>query len=221
MQHLTPLFLTILTFEMTFICSTVFHWFGPVSKSIMNTTKRLDYSFAMMSCFAGPFAMFYYNFQERYVLVISLFLVCFLLNVVCFVLNLGEWIHHHSRYLLKVKIFSFAGFSSIFLPNSIQFVKRLVLGRGDDELMNPYSTFYYISSWLAMIIGVACFVTKYPEKLYPGKFNIVVSILMIWLILEGSSHQIWHLMVIYGLFATTYGVYLDAGERMNKICYAA
>ena len=130
LTHVAPLFLTCVSYEMTFVCSTIFHWFAPVSKSIMKTTKRLDYSFAMMSCFVGPFAMFYYNFQDRFVLVVSIFLVCFVLNVVCFVLNLGDWIHHHKRYFLKVKIFALAGFSSIFLPNFIQHAKRLLIARG-------------------------------------------------------------------------------------------
>lgn len=124
LNFLAPLGFSMLSFELTFLCSTIFHWFGPVSKRVMNITKRLDYSMAMSSSFLGPFSIFYYNYYDRYLVVLLVFVVGFSLNLMCFVLNLGEWIHLRKHYFLKVMVFSIAGVLCVFVPNVFIFGKR-------------------------------------------------------------------------------------------------
>lgn len=165
-----------ISYLMAFVSSTLFHWFGPISRRVMQFTKRLDYSFAISSTFTGPFAGFFYNYYDRAWLINLMFGFGASLTLTCFILNLGEWIHLTKNYFKKVMLFSLAGFTSVFVPNASIFIKRLFFGRGQDELLHHDTLLMHFTIWGSLLIGVFCFATKYPEKAYPGKFNIIVSI---------------------------------------------
>ena len=72
----------------------------------------------------------------------------------------------------------------------------------------PKLLFWYIGG-ISYIIGAFLFMFRVPEKLYPGKFDII-----------GSSHQIFHILVVIGVITPYFGC-LDAYYyRINNICHA-
>jgi len=73
--------------------------------------------------------------------------------------------------------------------------------------MFAYGTLFCALSGLGYILGVIVYVSRIPERLYPGKFDI-------W----GHSHQIWHFFVLSAAILHYVSSLINYHVRMELEC---
>jgi adiponectin receptor len=73
-------------------------------------------------------------------------------------------------------------------------------------LPNP-TLINWVLGGLAYAFGVIIYITRYPEKKWPGKFCI-------W----GSSHQIWHFFVLLGIIFHFFASLDSYYDRKKYVC---
>ncbi len=130
-------------------------------------------------------------------------------------------------YLNLVSIFSICTFIVTFIPGFEKPDKRvkrgiLFFGLGASALI-PFLHLIFLNvngnildyiirnkilSLICYLIGVIIYVKRFPEYIWPGKFCFI-----------GSSHQLWHTLIVMAIIFT-YLASLDAyNSRLNQaIC---
>jgi len=63
---------------------------------------------------------------------------------------------------------------------------------------------YWILGGVSYVVGACIYMSRYPEKKFPGKCCYY-----------GSSHQIWHCLVITGVVLHYLGSITTYHERLN------
>ena len=70
-----------------------------------------------------------------------------------------------------------------------------------DPLCMAWFMWQYLQAGLCAIVGALLLILKVPERFAPGWFNFV-----------GNSHQLWHLLVVWGMWIgseTNHTLYLQ------------
>jgi len=171
-----PMVVFLLSGMVCFLGSALFHTFGCQSQKAFYFFLKIDYS-GISVLIAGSIVPFVcYIFHElthwQYVYLVSLTVVSLAVIYVSFSERFSEEKYQPYRAAL------FALMACFFI---VPFGHMLwVYGNVDT------STFlHFVSSAGLYLLGVASYVLRFPERLFPGKFDI-------WL----HSHQVFHMFIV-------------------------
>ncbi len=67
--------------------------------------------------------------------------------------------------------------------------------------------FLYSLGGITYILGCLIYISRTPERWYPGRFDLV-----------GSSHQIWHVFVFGGIIFHHFASINSYYDRLNHEC---
>jgi adiponectin receptor len=81
------------------------------------------------------------------------------------------------------KIFLMLGLSTSIPLIHMGFFSENITGKFEPKL------YYWVVGGLYYVIGCLIFIYRFPERIWKGAFCII-----------GSSHQIWHIFVILGIY---------------------
>jgi len=71
---------------------------------------------------------------------------------------------------------------------------------------DPQLKFWYIGG-AVYISGCLIYIFRFPERIFPGKFDLI-----------GSSHQIWHIFVLGGIIFHHFASLNTYFDRLNHEC---
>ncbi|CAH0519887.1 unnamed protein product [Peronospora belbahrii] len=174
-----PIFVFMASAVICLTCSAVFHLMFVVSRSAFTFLSRLDYAGITILIAGSFYPMIYYSFychewlRSAYLVSISA------MAALTFIVALMP-VFSTPRFLVaRTCIFLSLGFFG-FVP-----VTHLV---GHFGFFDPHVT-VMIGPLLLMGLlytsGAIIYATKFPERFYPGRFDL-------WF----SSHQLWHICVV-------------------------
>jgi len=193
-----PLFVFLIGAISCLSMSTVFHLFFVKSKELSEFLARFDYAGISLLIAGSCFPIYYYSyFCKEFFRIFYLSLI----SAVClfiFLFSLTKTFTHPSKRKVRGVLFLVAGLST-----AIPIVHLLFIG--DDAGMIPNQKFgFWIIGGLSYVVGSLIYMGRFPEKKFPGKFCYY-----------GSSHQIWHCLVITGIVMHYLGSIATYHERLN------
>ena len=175
-----PLFVFMTSAILCLSFSSIFHLIGNISIPFHRILSRFDYGGICLlitgSCYPPIYYFLYYETKLR--LFYLIFITTFGLTI--FGLCLTNGFNLPSKRVLRGSIFlSFGICSGIPLLHIFISRKNFI---GYNESARYY--FWYLGG-ITYIIGAVMFILRFPEKLYPGRFDYF-----------GTSHQILHITVL-------------------------
>ncbi|KAJ1977631.1 inc metabolism membrane protein [Dimargaris verticillata] len=164
------------------LCSTMYHTFCHHSHlGTMRCAVMLDYIGISVLITASIMTVVYYSyyctpFYQSLYLALSL-----LVGAVGISLSTFSWFDHTDYRHVRVTIFVLMSVLGI-LP-----LTQLAYTYGTHPVLEFITPI--VKSLACYVAGVYFYANKYPERLYPGHFDLI-----------GNSHQLWHLGVIGGIY---------------------
>ena len=183
--------------------SATFHLLLSISINYHRILSRFDYGGIIIlitgSCY--PPYIYYFYCDEK----LKFFYVAFMtvFGITSFLLCLTNGFNMPNKRVLRGSLFLTFGISAgipimhmILFPNTI-------IG------VSPYAkTKFWVIGGIIYILGGFLYIIRFPEKIYPGKFDYF-----------GSSHQLLHFSVVFGAVFHYFGC-LDAYySRFEYLCY--
>jgi adiponectin receptor len=197
-----PLFIFLISAILCLTFSAVYHLIGCVSKTYHEVLSRFDYGGISLlvtgSCFP-PYYYFFYcepKFSIFYLIFISTF------GITTFCLSLTKSFNSPKMREFRGKLFLIFGLSAGIPIVHLSIVGDKLIGYNPDLRL----LFWYLGG-VTYVIGGIIYITRFPEKKFPGKFDYF-----------GSSHQIFHFAVVIAAYFHYLGS-LDAYySRFNYLC---
>ncbi|KAJ1976170.1 inc metabolism membrane protein [Dimargaris xerosporica] len=164
------------------LCSTMYHTFCHHSHlGTMRCAVMLDYIGISVLITASIMTVVYYSYyctpyyQSLY-LILSL-----MVGALGICLSTFSWFDHTDYRHIRVTVFVLMSVMGIcpLIQLAYTYGSHPVL-----EFTTPI-----VKSLACYVAGVYFYANKYPERLYPGHFDLI-----------GNSHQLWHLGVIGGIY---------------------
>ena len=163
-----------------FLQSTIYHWLHNCSKSWNKNLECLDYCGTANKLFAGHMTWMYYALGPHSFLfggyliaqIIILLVTLIVIYKITFSSNVDFTTNENIRnglYLAQQGLIYIVILHQLSINQSPKF----------------FACFYVILFLSFYAIGLASYVTKYPEALWPGKFDTYFN-----------SHQIMHVMIL-------------------------
>lgn len=175
-------------------CSTIFHWFSNHSEGVYSFLCKLDYTGISFLITGSMIPAYYYGF---YCTVIAKYIHIFITLALCILcVCVSMWNKFSAP---KYRPLRFGVFVLFGLYGSIPFI-HIFIRDGYVLSVKAYSLWGFVSMAAVYLTGALVYVTRFPERFMPGKFDI-------W----ASSHQLWHVCVV-----TAALVYYDALLNMVK-----
>lgn len=174
-----PIFVFMASAVVCLTCSTIFHLMFVYSRRAYTLLSRLDYAGISILIAGSFYPMIYYSFychpwlRRTYLTAISV------LAAITFTVTLIPSFHTQKYLVARTGIFLALGFFGV-VP-----VGHLIWHFG---LLDPHVTIMLgplLLMGLLYTVGAVVYATKFPERLYPGRFDVFFS-----------SHQLWHLFVV-------------------------
>jgi channel protein (hemolysin III family) len=187
--YLTPIGIQIQCLS-SFLClflSTLYHTYFPVSRDVYFILRRLDYAGILVAVIGSTIPAYYYYFycddtlRDFYCIVHGVLGLVVLLFII-----FKNDSHVKSKSVMLVLLVISAFFPKLHI--------MFYLDERRGMIKNPLENDFYIGG-LMIGIGFLFFSTKIPEKIFPGKFDLVIN-----------SHQIWHVFVVIGMCYFNSGV---------------
>ena len=177
------------------------HLLYPKSEKYCINTQFLDYT-GINLLIAGTFSTFvYYAFYCN--IIIQKIYYSLILGIALIIIPIS-----------KLKIFSTAKYrwirTTTFILYGCSFLAPIIHRISINEIND--NTFYvelnyFILSGSMYITGILFYISRYPEKRFPGKCDLF-----------GSSHQIFHIFVLLGGFFTLIGSVVSMTNENNIKC---
>lgn len=192
---------------LAFICftnSAVFHLFSAYGEKANAFFSRLDYAgIALLitgSCIPPYYYLYYCNsfYRNIYMVFIS---SC---SIMVFICTLTPKFNRPMFRRFRGLLFLTLGLSAASPLIHLFFFYNPKIGMIDDPIL-----FFWIGGGLCYIGGVGIYLSRFPEKKCPGKFDYC-----------GASHQIWHSLVILGMITHYYGCLGSYYDRVLHECPA-
>ena len=189
-----------------FTFSTLFHWFCVVHPTLCHVLHKLDYAGISFLNFGSSFAIFYYYFYCRpfafWIFTTCIFLACF--SVFC--ASMSEWIDDPVHHRFKGFMYGFLGISNLIPFFYILYLVNNASPENDDL---PYGkeVIGVFALGAIYLTGLAFYITKFPERKFPYKFDF-------WL----HSHAIWHCFVFGAALTTFYSIIWLYQNRLDHKC---
>ena len=160
-------------------CSALFHLFSSHSRDVYHIFSRLDYSGIAILITGSSIPAYYYGF---YCYTISQFVhisILVFLFAGCIVLSLWKKFGTHEYRPLRFATFYLFGLYG-FIPGIHIVIKE---GFQNQHTVNALAGLLFMGG--VYTLGAMLYVSRFPERMFPGKFNT-------W----ASSHQLFHLCVV-------------------------
>merc|ERR1711920_125261 len=179
-----------------FFCSSIFHSFMNHSKKMNPKLLCCDYSGIIIMINGGVVTYLYLTFGA---LLCYKKLAIFYISSNLILSSLGIFVMTNEKYYapayrgFRATIFNILGFS-VLLPLIHLIIDQMYLtgSKNEDgkllgfyEVIKMFRLDYLIYQGFLYVLGVAAFVTRYPEKLYRRTFDFI-----------GHSHNILHIFVV-------------------------
>lgn len=168
------------------IFSSLAHMFSPISNVMYHVCFMVDYCGISMYTYGGGLAYYYYErplnkaFYDSQTLNIAIQVTITLCSLFFSCMSRYFW----GRYRYTIRALSFA---PAFFINLAPVILRWLDCHGEECV--PQSFWYHVLGITCTFLLVFHFVTKIPERLAPGKFDIFIQ-----------SHQLFH---VFAALATT------------------
>ena len=188
----------------TILClsfSTCFHAFGNISLKYHIILNRFDYGGISLlitgSCYPPYYFFFYFSdkFRRLYLIFISVF------GIGTFLYSLTKDFNLPKRRTLRGILFLIFGISSGFSVIHMSFFGNTIIG-----YVKGVKILFWSIGGVSYIIGAILYILRFPEKVFPGKFDYF-----------GASHQIFHVLVFVGAFSHFIGSIDAYYYRFNNL----
>ena len=160
-------------------CSAMFHLFNNHSQDMYRVFSRLDYSGIAILITGSSIPAYYYGFYcqtiSRYVHISIIGLLC----VGCVIFSLWKKFGTHAYRPLRFTTFLLFGLYG-FVPGI-----QVTMKEGFEKQHINQTLVGLLLMAGVYILGGLFYVSRFPERVFPGKFNM-------W----ASSHQIFHVCVV-------------------------
>ena len=160
-------------------CSTLFHLFSNHSHDVYRIFSRLDYSGIAILITGSSIPAYYYGFYCSDMAKYTHMTIVGVLCVACVVFSLWEKFAAHEYRPLR-----FATFVSFGVYGVIPTVHVVVKEGIEKQHVIDAGRGLFVMACL-YIFGAVLYVVRFPERIFPGKFNT-------W----ASSHQLFHICVV-------------------------
>lgn len=182
--------------------STIYHTFNSASEEMMRFLVTLDYAGVSLLIFGSAFPIIYYTFSCHEAVQIGNWMNTFMTGMcsLAFLLTILPCANSKGCHKFRMVVFLAAGLSTIFPLVLMGYYK-------------PREDVMQIPLWLVImggafyIVGVLLYGFHLPEKLAPGRFDII-----------GQSHQIFHVAVVLGSTSTIVANTLLFFDRQLLTC---
>ncbi|CDW83122.1 adiponectin receptor protein [Stylonychia lemnae] len=193
-----PLFLHIAGAISCLGCSAIFHLFKDHSQHLGEFLVRLDYA-GISLMIAGIWRNFYMTCQS---------LSCFLV----FVCSLWSKFDKPQFRVLRGTLFVILGLVAVApFTHIIQFM--------EPEYLPHFDSFWWVFGAFLYIFGAVIYMLRVPERFFPNKFDFFVNLQYCFmLLLQGSSHQIFHLCILAAALGHYYAALLCFHNRQYSPC---
>jgi len=184
-----PLFIIIHSAILCFLFSACFHSIGTLNEKLHDILNRFDYGGISIlisgSCFPPYYYFFYYSktFRYFYLILISVF------GLGTFLYSLTDDFNKPKRRTLRGVIFLIFG-----LCTGIPILHMAFFGDSIDGYDPGIKLYNWYFGGICYVTGAILYIIRFPEKLYPGKFDYI-----------GASHQIFHILVFLGALFHFFG----------------
>ena len=122
------------------------------------------------------------------------------LGSIVFVVSVREKFTSKEYHTIRGSLFLTFGISA-----AIPIMHLIIFGA--EGFDGSFSFILWIIGGLSYIIGALLYILKFPERFWPGRFCIV-----------GNSHQIFHILVLVGVFTHYFGCLQTYSYRANNYC---
>ena len=181
----------LLAYIFSIIClgsSSVYHLFSCISCKTCCNLIKYDFFSIVAAIYFYSFSIYFYIFYRSNLI----FMVYFGMQslVIFFLLFIIVSPKYQSHEFRNLRTFSFISFAIINMFPIFHTFFNSYFATDDNDFINYDEAYYYLVLELFFFsIGVVFFLTKYPEKAFPKKFDI-------WM----NSHALWHIFVVLGMF---------------------
>ena len=165
--------------------STIFHWFHVMNPTVYKVLHKLDYAGISFLNFGSSYACFFYYFYCNAWLFRIFGGLIFIACTIVFVVSMTDYMDRPENTTQKGLMYGGLGISNL-LPSI--FIGYLMFLSDDDSHYLPLEKSFFGLMFMGVLylVGLAFYITKFPERCYPGKFDIFFN-----------SHNIWHFFVFF------------------------
>lgn len=164
-------------------CSAVFHMLKVHSHKIASMGSRLDYAGILLLIAASLIGIIHYSFIDNPPLKNIFVTITSIVGIVSLLITWHPDFRTPSWRPIRTSTFVLFAFSGL-IPICYGFVAY-----GWREAVNRAGLKYVGYEALAYLSGAAIYAFRFPERLYPGTFDMI-----------GNSHQIFHCLVVVGAY---------------------
>lgn len=186
-KHLITLFLISAIICLT--CSTLYHTLSCHSERILRLFGRLDFSgialLVMGSFVPWVYYTFYCSTQPRVVYLITISI----LGIGAIIFSQWDRFAKPEYRVVRAGMFSALGASG-FIP-----MLHMLFERGLSYAFSEGQLQWLLLMFLSYGSGAALYATRVPERLFPGKLDLILH-----------SHQIFHILVVIGVLLHLYSI---------------
>ena len=197
-----PLFIFLISAIFCLFFSTTLHLVGNISVNFHRILSRFDYGGVCLLITGSCYPPYYYFFycEPKYRTFYLTFVTT--LGLTTFGLCLTDGFNLPDKRILRGSSFLTFGICS-----GIPIIHFLIVGESLKGYNNDIRFLYWHLGGITYVIGAILYLIRFPEKYFPGKFDIF-----------GSSHQLLHIAVLIASFFHYIGS-LDAYySRFNNLC---
>jgi adiponectin receptor len=189
-------------------CSSAFHLFNPMSSRAYNISISLDYAGINIFIAGSVFPALYYGMYCYFNVAYFYMTIIMLIATTLFVLSLTDWFKKPENFVLKS--ICYGGFAFFLLiPISHLVINEIFFHNYGGDFSFLPSMQWYILGALCNLIGLIAFTKRCPDRNNPGKYDVC-----------GHSHQIWHTLVLMGMFFLYFGACVNYDTRKECSCPA-
>ena len=197
-----PLFIFLISAIFCLFFSTTLHLVGNISVNFHRILSRLDYGGICLLITGSCYPPYYYFLycEPKYRTFYLTFMTT--LGLTTFGLCLTDGFNLPEKRILRGSSFLTFGICS-----GIPIIHFFTVGENLKGYNNDIRLLYWYLGGITYVIGAILYLIRFPEKYFPGKFDIF-----------GSSHQLLHIAVLIASFFHYIGS-LDAYySRFNNLC---
>jgi len=179
--------------------SCVFHWFNCINSTYHLRLRTLDFGGIAANILGGSWPIAYYTFYCHPTVLFLYFLTLTITTPILLALPFISFFHQHTRlrtllYAINGGMPAFGYFHYVFMEGfSSEFLPILFV-----PIFLAYCFF---------MVGMVLYLTRVPERFWPGVFDLL-----------GTSHQLWHVLVVIGQWLLCIGIAEAANYRYKSQC---
>lgn len=187
--------------------SATFHGFFVMNPRVCKILQKCDYAGIVILIFGSSYAFFFYEFycasfwRNAYLIFIGV------ASVASFVTSLSEYVDREEGKAFLGLMMGALGVSNIF--PGIHAIFRSLDPNTSKEMLDITNFVGFVRTGAFYLGGLAVYISRFPEKYYPKRFDI-------WF----NSHSIWHVFVFLGALSHYFTVLNMYDGRLELGCPA-